>query len=293
MLLGSVEAGGTKFICAVGNEKYQIKEKVQILTTEPKETLKQCINFFKQYDDLQAIGVASFGPIETNLASEKYGFITTTPKKLWQNTNLVGMIQKSLSVPVSWTTDVNGSAYGEWLNLQEKSPRVSSLVYYTVGTGIGAGIVYDGNFVGSQGNPELGHIYVKKHPSDMNFTGVCPYHHDCLEGLASGPAIKARLGIAGENISKENKIWQIISYYLAQAAMVATLSFRPSKIIFGGGVSSQWLVDLISKEFSLLLNNYVEIGNLSDYIIVSHIPDNGSATLGNFALAKKKLIRII
>jgi fructokinase len=287
MLLGSIEAGGTKFVCAVGDENYQVKQVVKFPTTTPTETFRKCLEFFRQFVDLKAVGIASFGPIDTNPKSTEYGYITTTPKPGWKNIDFLGIINQGLQIPVSWTTDVNGSAYGEWLKYQQKGRNISALIYYTVGTGIGAGIVLDGHFVGTQGNPELGHIYVKRHPDDQQFAGVCPYHHDCLEGLAAGPSIEARLGIPGPKVAPDNHVWQLIAYYLAQAAITATLSFRPEKIVFGGGVASERLLKMVRQQFKQLLKGYVEVENLKDYIVVPQIKNNESATIGNFALAKR------
>lgn len=289
MLFGSIEAGGTKFVCAVGNENYQIKESTTFPTTQPQATLDQAINFFQQFPDLKAIGIASFGPIEIRKNSNNYGYVTNTPKPGWSNTDFVGYIKKSLNLPIYWTTDVNGSAYGEWFAYQQQQQPLNSLVYYTIGTGIGAGIVNDGKFIGSIGHPELGHVYLKRHPDDRYFSGICPFHGDCLEGLASGPTFKARLGIAGQDVPLSNHVWDIIAYYVAQAAIQTTLAFRPEKIVIGGGVASETFLEKVRLQFKQLLNDYVSVGDLKQYIVMPIVANNGSATIGDFALAQKAL----
>ncbi|KRL97171.1 ROK family protein [Liquorilactobacillus satsumensis] len=285
MLLGSVEAGGTKFVCAVGNEDFKVQESVTFPTTTPEETLRKTLAFFKKFADLKAIGVSSFGPIEIRKSSPKYGYITNTPKPGWKDTDFVNKLQASFPVPIAWTTDVNGSAYGEYIAYKKAGLQLSSLAYYTVGTGIGAGIVTDGKLVGSEGHPELGHVYLKRHSADLNFKGICPYHGDCLEGLASGPTFKARLGIAGQDVPLTDPTWNIIAYYVAQGVMQATLALRPSKIVIGGGVSSEAFLKKVRLHFKKLLNDYVAVGDLEQYIVTPKVPHNGSAIMGSLALA--------
>ena len=288
MLFGSIEAGGTKFVCAVGNEDYQVKDQVTIPTTSPAETLKKVIAYFKHFE-LAAISIASFGPIEIRKTAPNYGYITTTPKKGWADTDLVGRLQKELAVPMFFTTDVNGSAYGEYLMALLANEDIDSLVYYTLGTGVGGGAIIDGKLVGSLGHTEMGHVLVKRHPDDLDFAGICPFHQDCLEGLVSGPTFEARLGLTGSEVPLTNHVWEIMSYYVAQAALQATLLFRPAKIVFGGGVSSEAFLTKVRKDFQALLNSYVQVPELKQYITMPAMINNGSATLGNFALAKKML----
>ncbi|MBB1070397.1 ROK family protein [Limosilactobacillus sp. RRLNB_1_1] len=287
MLLGSIEAGGTKFVCAVGNINYQIKDSIHIPTTTPEETLQNCIDFFKKFDDLSAIGIASFGPIEIRRSSPKYGYITNTPKKGWQDVDFVGTLKKVFDIPIAWTTDVNGSAYGEYVLSTLFNRQIHSLVYYTIGTGVGAGCVIDGKFVGELGHPEMGHIRLKRHPDDLNFKGICPYHGDCLEGLVSGPTFDARLDKKGKDVPLTDHVWDIMAYYVAQAALNSTLMFRPGQIVFGGGVVSEEFLKKVRKEFKKLLNDYVAVGDVEEYITMPLAQNNGSATIGNFALALK------
>ena len=289
-LYGSLEAGGTKFICAVGNEAFEIIEKFQIPTTTPLETLNACIQFFSRFSELVSISVGSFGPIDIDKNSKTYGFITNTPKPNWSNVDVVGAFKKALNAPVYFTTDVNSSAFGEMYAYKQAGKKAETLVYYTIGTGIGAGVVQNGEIIGGIGHPEMGHFYVSKHPLDLehHFKGICPYHDGCLEGMAAGPSLEARTGVRGENISKDSPVWDVQAYYIAQAAMQATVTFRPDVIVFGGGVMGQeHMLERVRNQFLKLLNGYLPIPEIENYIVKSAVKDNGSATLGNFVLAKK------
>lgn len=288
MLLGSIEAGGTKFVCAVGNEDYQIKDQVQFPTTTPAETLQKTVDYFQKFE-IDAIGIASFGPIEIRQNSPKYGYITKTPKPGWQDTDFVGYLKKQLQVPMFFTTDVNGSAYGEYQMSLLSNEKINSLVYYTIGTGVGGGAIINGQLLGSAGHPEMGHVLLKRHPADENFPGVCPFHQDCLEGLVAGPTFDARLNTPGKDVPLTDPVWDILSYYVAQAALQSTLILRPDKIVFGGGVTSEEFLVKVRRDFAQLLNDYVEVPALDHYIVMPAIQNNGSATIGDFALADQLL----
>ncbi|MDN6085242.1 MAG: ROK family protein [Lactococcus plantarum] len=287
MLLGSIEAGGTKFVCSVGTEQFEVKHSSTFPTTTPQKTLKQAIDFFKSFD-VVAIGIGSFGPIDIIRESKTYGYVMSTPKPYWSDVDMIGLLKKELNVPMYFTTDVNASAYGELIANENQGSQ--SLVYFTIGTGIGAGAIQKGQFIGGISHAEMGHQFVKRHPKDLEFKGICPFHGDCLEGVASGPSLKARTGISGENISLDSEVWDIQAYYIAQAAISATLTLAPSKIIFGGGVMAQeHMIARVRTHFKALLNDYVMTPPLEDYLQLTSIADNGSATLGNFALALKEL----
>lgn len=285
-LYGSIEAGGTKFVCAVGDEEYTVVDKTQFPTTTPEETIAQTIAYFKAFEaDLAGIAIGSFGPIDIDPSSETYGYITTTPKPCWANVDLLGQLSTAFEIPFDVTTDVNSSAYGEAL----ARPGVESLVYYTIGTGIGAGAIQKGEFVGGLGHTEAGHTYVMAHPEDVEhgFLGVCPFHKGCLEGMASGPSLEARTGTRGELIEQDASVWDVQAFYIAQAALQATMLYRPQVIVFGGGVMAQdHMVMRVHEKFKTLLNDYLPVPDLPDYIVTPAVADNGSATLGNFALAK-------
>ncbi|WP_242236867.1 fructokinase ScrK [Streptococcus acidominimus] len=286
-LYGSLEAGGTKFVCAVGDEQFQVVEKTQFPTTTPYETIERTVAFFKRYEDrLAGIAIGSFGPIDIDQNSATYGYITTTPKPHWANVDLLGLIAKEFKIPFYFTTDVNSSAFGEALVRK----GVKNLVYYTIGTGIGAGAIQNGNFIGGVGHTEAGHTYVALHPQDQakEFTGVCPFHKGCLEGLAAGPSLEARTGTRGELIEQHADAWDVQAYYIAQAAVQATLMYRPQVIVFGGGVMGQeHMLKRVRDKFTALMNGYVPTPDVTDYIVTPAVAENGSATLGNFALAKQ------
>lgn len=281
-LYGSIEGGDTKFVCAIGNEQLEIVEKAVFKTTTPEETLKKVVQFFEE-KPVSAIGMGMFGPLEQRVNHEKYGYITSTPKQGWANVDVVSQLKEVLNVPIYFTTDVNSSAYGEFIS----RGAVPGLVYYTIGTGIGAGIVLNGEIIGVTGHPEMGHVSVKRRLDDADFEGVCPYHKDCLEGLASGPTLQARLGILGERVALDHPVFELIGYYIAQACVQATLTLRPNVIVLGGGVMSSNLLEIVKKEFKKTLNNYIEIENIDTYLSLPTVEENGSATIGNFALAKK------
>lgn len=258
MLIGSVEAGGTKFVCAVGDENYRVQERIVFATTTPAATLAKTIAFFKPFK-LAALGIASFGPLEIRKNAVNYGFITNTPKPGWQDTDFVGPLKAALKVPITWTTDVNGSAYGEYVMANLSNAHLKSLVYYTIGTGVGAGTVIDGQLLGSLGHPEMGHVFVKRHPDDLKFAGICPFHGDCLEGLVAGPTFEARTGHPGKDVPLSALVWDIMADYVAQAAMQTTLTIRPDKIVFGGGVVSEPFLVKVRAAFNRLLNHYIEL----------------------------------
>jgi fructokinase len=270
MYYGGIEAGGTKFICAISNEQFEIIEKVSIPTTTPAETLNQVFAFFDHYS-LKSIGIGTFGPIDVNKDSETYGFITTTPKLGWSQFNFLGEVKKRYNIPVAWTTDVNAAAYGEYK--KGSAMEKNSCLYLTVGTGIGGGAIVNGHILDGFGHTEMGHILIRQHPED-HYKGKCPYHHNCLEGLAAGPSIEERYGKKGFELESEEKVWEIESYYLAQALVDFTLILRPEKIILGGGVMKQkQLFPLIRKAFDKLINNYVTTPDLDEYIVSPGLGD--------------------
>lgn len=285
-MLGAIEAGGTKFICAVSDRTLNIKERISIPTTTPEETLKAVFEFFDPFN-LDAIGIGSFGPIDVNHASDTYGYITTTPKTAWQHVDFVGQMNERYHVPIGWTTDVNAAALGE---LEEGAAKgMSSCLYLTVGTGIGGGAVVDGKPLEGFGHPEMGHLLVRVHEDDT-YEGHCPYHKNCLEGLASGPAIEERYGKKGHELADDKKVWEIEAYYLAQALVNYTLILSPERIILGGGVMKQkQLFPLIRKKFAELMNGYVATPDLEKYIISPGLVDDAGIT-GSLILARNELV---
>lgn len=283
MKYGAIEAGGTKFVCAVSNEELDILERISIPTTTPDETMSNVFEFFDKYD-LEAIGVGSFGPIDVNKKSKTYGYITTTPKLAWANYNFVGALKERYNIPIGWTTDVNAAALGELK--KGAADGLQSCIYLTVGTGIGGGAVINGQLLEGYGHPEMGHILVRMHTDDK-YEGTCPYHKNCLEGIAAGPAIEARWGKKAYELKDNEEVWKIEAFYLAQALMTYTLILSPERIVLGGGVMKQLqLFPLIRKELEQLMKNYVSMPNLDDYIVSPGLEDN-SGIIGCLLLAQK------
>jgi fructokinase len=282
-MLGAIEAGGTKFVCAVGDEKGAIVERIQIPTTVPEETMPQVIAFFKKYV-VEAIGIGSFGPIDVNVESPTYGYITSTPKPGWKDYPFVQTMKEAFGVPIGFNTDVNAAALGEASFGAAKG--LDSCLYITVGTGIGAGAIVQGQLLQGWSHPEMGHILLRRHPND-GFEGKCPYHGDCLEGLAAGPAIEARWGEKGVNLVDRPEVWDLEGYYLAQALMQYILILSPKKIILGGGVSHQEAVfAAIYKYLPEMLNDYVSLPELSNYIVRPGLSDDAGIT-GALMLAER------
>ncbi|CAM3081486.1 ROK family protein [Lactococcus hircilactis] len=279
---GSIEAGGTKFVLAIADQHYNLIHQIKIPTTSPKETLAATIDYFTAHP-VSAIGIGSFGPLDLNIEHETYGFITSTPKKGWAQIDLLGQLKSALHIPISLTTDVNASAYGEMMDT-----GIQNLVYFTIGTGIGGGAIQDGHFIGGISHAEMGHQLVKRHPDDLDFAGTCPFHGDCLEGVAAGPSLMARTGVRGETLPIDHPIWEIQAYYIAQAALNATLTLAPECIVLGGGVmDAPQMIPLVREDFKKLLHDYIELPcPLEDYLRLPSVPENGSATLGNFAQAQ-------
>ena len=213
MRLGALEAGGTKMVCAIGNENGEIFERISIPTETPEITLPKLIEYFKD-KEIEALGIGCFGPIDVNRNSETYGYITTTPKLAWANCDIVGAFKKALNIPVGFDTDVNGSALGEatW----GITKGLENSVYITIGTGVGMGIMSNGKLLHGMLHPEAGHILMRKHPED-HYEGKCPYHKTCLEGLAAGPAIEARWGKKGIELADKKEVWELEAYYIGQA----------------------------------------------------------------------------
>lgn len=288
-VLGAIEAGGTKFVCGIGNEQGEIFERVSFPTTNPEETMAQVIAFFegKKFD---ALGVGSFGPIDPIKNSPTYGYITTTPKPYWGGYDMIGKLKEHFDVPMNFDTDVNGAALGEYTWGAAKG--LDSCIYITVGTGIGAGAVVGGQLVHGLSHPEMGHISVRRHPNDT-FEGFCPFHGDCLEGIAAGPAILKRWGKPGVELPVDHPAWEMEAYYLAQALVNYVLILSPQKIIMGGGVMKQeQLFPEIRRQLKALLGGYVQhssiIDHIDQYVVYPELGDN-AGICGSLALAKLAL----
>jgi len=231
---GAVEAGGTKFMLAAGGDPLRLEQVTRVPTSEdPEETLESVIGYFRRAGPLDAIGVATFGPVDFAT-----GRITTTPKLAWRNYPLREKLASALGVPVGFDTDVNGAALAEARCGAGRG--VEDLVYFTVGTGIGGGAITGGRLVHGLMHSEMGHLLVRRAPGERpDFAGVCPYHGDCLEGMASGPAIEARWGRKPESLAEDHPAWGLEADYLAQACIAAACVLSPRVIVLGGGVMEQ------------------------------------------------------
>ncbi|WP_273718112.1 ROK family protein [Leuconostoc mesenteroides] len=286
-LLGAIEAGGTKFVVAVAEHDYNIVERTSFPTLDGQKTVEQVIAFFDKFDDIDAIGIAAFGPIDIVEESTTYGHVLDTPKRGWSGYDFLGAMKDWRDIPYYWTTDVNGAGWAEFETGAAKD--VNNMVYLTVGTGVGAGIVSGGKLVAGYGHPEAGHIFLQKHPLDK-YEGHCPFHGDnCLEGLAAGPAIEERWGRSAKEIPDDDVAWKIEAFYLAQAALDYTMILRPEKIVFGGGVPHrEILFPLIRESFAEQMSDYLAVPDLDEYIVPVANGDN-AGILGCFYLAKTLL----
>ena len=235
MMLGGIEAGGTKFVLAVGPSPDAINARHTIPTCDPATTLAEAAAWFKTQGAITALGIGSFGPVELDRASPRWGFITNTPKPGWADCDIAGFFAGRLGVPVGFDTDVNAAALAEYA---AAGGQGGSLAYLTIGTGIGGGLVLDGQPVHGIAHPEMGHIYPRRHADDRDFAGICPHHGDCLEGLASGPAIAARWGKSLSQLPVDHPGHAIIADYIAQACHTLFASVAVGEVVIGGGVAN-------------------------------------------------------
>jgi fructokinase len=290
-VFGAIEAGGTKFICAVGRGLDDVPACQRIPTTTPAETLARVVAFFRtasrEHGPLAALGVASFGPLDLDPASPTWGRITGTPKPGWSGADLVAPLRSAFAVPVAIDTDVNGAGLAEarW----GAGRGLGSLVYLTVGTGIGGGAIVGGAPLHGAAHPEMGHLRVPRHPDDAGFAGVCPFHGDCLEGLASGPALRARWGVPAETLPGDHPAWDAVGFYLGHACAAATVLLAPHLVIVGGGVSaSPPVLPAVRGWTRRLLAGYPAAprlaGDLGAYIVPPALGDR-AGVLGALALA--------
>lgn len=254
--IGGIEAGGTKFVCAVGSSPTDL-DTVEIPTATPQETIRRVIEFFGGHGGLEALGIGSFGPIDPGPQSPTFGFITTTPKLAWRNFNLAGALREALNVRVAFDTDVNAAALGEsrWGAAQ----GLHTFLYLTVGTGVGGGGMMNGRLLHGRTHPEMGHIRIPHDRERDPFSGNCPYHGDCLEGLAAGPAIRARWATPANELPAEHPAWELEADYLALGIGSLSLAFSPQRIVLGGGIMRRVeLYPLVRDKVSDLLNGYIE-----------------------------------
>lgn len=291
-LYGGIEAGGTKFVCCVASRPTHIVEEVRLATTTPEETLRKSVQFFERYvatGQIKTIGVGCFGPLDLNPHSPTYGFITATPKPNWSNTDVRGVLMRELGVNVAFDMDVNAAAVGEFIWGASRGQDPS--LYLTVGTGIGGGYLTDGKPLVGLVNLEMGHLRIPHDRERDPFPGSCPFHGDCFEGLASGPAIEKRLGVKGATVPESDAFWELEADYIALALVNYIVTLSPKKIIVGGGVMQrEFLFPQVRKRVSELLNGYVSskmiLEKIDQYIVPPGL-GNQAGSMGAIALAKQ------
>jgi fructokinase len=291
-LYGGIEAGGTKFVCVVAGGPGEIADEIRYQTSMPQETLGRAVQFFQPFvasGQIRAIGVGAFGPLDLNPESPTYGQITATPKPGWSHTDVLGTLESALEIRIALDTDVNAAALGEYQWGASKGCDPS--LYLTIGTGIGGGYIKDGRSLVGMLHPEMGHLRIPHNREADPFPGTCPFHEDCLEGLASGPAIEKRLGLSGARIPENDPFWNIEADYIASALMNYILTLSPKKIILGGGVMQrEFLFSRVRWRVRELLNGYVSsrslLENIDDYIVRPGL-GNQSGSLGAIALAMR------
>jgi len=292
-VFAGIEAGGTKWVCMIANHPEDIRATTRFPTRDPEGTIGTAIEFIRSHirnpEDLRGLGIGSFGPLDLKKDSPTYGFLTTTPKPGWANTDLISPFQKEFNLSIGFDTDVNAAALGEYR--WGAGRGLSDFIYLTVGTGIGGAAIVNHSLIHGMIHPEMGHILIPHDWEHDPFAGVCPYHGDCLEGLATGPAIKARWGQPAEDLPPDHPAWQLEAHYLGLgiANLIATLS--PQRVILGGGVMDQTqLFPMIREEVRELLGDYIsamDILEANEEYIVPPVLGTQAGVLGAVALAQQ------
>jgi fructokinase len=286
-----VEGGGTKCNCIVASQSLDILSSIQIPTTNPNDTLIRICEFLKSVEKkhkihLESIGLAFFGPINLNPTSSDFGSLNSTPKMAWRNFPLLQFFRNQFSIPIAIDTDVNGAALAE--HKWGIGIGYSNLIYITVGTGIGGGIIAQDSLLHGNNHPELGHIFIKHDLSEDPFTGCCHYHGDCLEGLASGTALRTRWGVQADNLPQDHTAWDLEAYYLGQAVCNLYLTTNTQMVILGGGVMNHpGLLEKVQSEFIRLMDDYLPLPNgslVTDFIVAPKL-QSMSGSFGAIALA--------
>jgi len=282
---GALEAGGTKMVCAIGSDQGEIIERAVIPTRSPEETVPELLSFLRGRP-IAAVGIGCFGPVELDRRSPRYGAILATPKTAWRNFPIVERFRAALGLPVGFDTDGNAAALGE--GAWGCARGLDTFLYLTVGTGVGLGVVVGGRPHHGMLHPEGGHIPVARRPDDPLEQGVCPFHPNCLEGLASGPAIERRWGRPARELAGRGEVWELEAFYLAQALCTYIMVLSPERIILGGGVMRQErLFPRIRSQVRRQLGGYISGGGLADleeYIVPASLGDN-QGVLGAVKLA--------
>jgi fructokinase len=290
-LFGGIEAGGTKFVCVVGTGPDDIRASDRFSTTTPEVTLGRVIEFFRGQEalhgSLAAIGIGAFGPLDPNPHSSTFGHITSTPKPGWANVDFVGRLRQVFDVPMGFDTDVNAAALaeGRW----GAARGLDTFVYLTIGTGIGGGAMVNGHLLHGMIHPEMGHMLLRRDPQVDTYGGFCPFHVDCFEGLAAGPAIEKRWGQRAETLAADHPAWALEAHYLALGVVNLVVALSPQRVVMGGGVMEQpQLFPLVRAKVQTLLNGYVRSPQITDQIdeyIVAPALGGRAGVLGAIALA--------
>jgi fructokinase len=286
--IGAIEAGGTKFVCAIASASSQgeILTETRFPTRAPFSTIKEAIEFFQQnlppVGSLSALGIGSFGPLGVNPALPNYGKILTTPKKGWQGTDLITPFTKAFpGLKIAIDTDVNTAALAEGIHGTGKD--LHSYVYITIGTGIGGGVVINNQIIKGHLHPEIGHLSIHQEKSD-SFLGACPFHQNCIEGLASGEAIRQRWGARAETLPPDHPAWGLQASYIASLCQTLTAVLSPQRIILGGGVMQQpHLLPMIRQKFLIKVGDYWQIP--IDYLVTPALGSQ-AGIIGALQLAK-------
>lgn len=283
-LVGGIEAGGTHYKCVLGTPDGEIVERLDFDTGMPNATIERAIRFFDAHRSrLQALCIAHFGPVDIDRGSASYGHVLATPKPGWAGFDVLGRYRAALDVPTVFQSDVNVAAIGEGALGAARGLR--NHIYVTIGTGIGGGVVTGGRLLGDGRHPEVGHMHVGRLPQD-GYAGCCPFHGDCLEGLASGPALRGRWNRAGEALPPDHQAWDLQAHYLARLCMNLSLCYAPQRIVLGGGVmQAPGLLPRIRARLAEYMNGYMaSAGPLDDFISASAMAGE-AATRGALILA--------
>lgn len=287
--LGAIETGGTKIVCAVGYEDGTVLDQISIKSEDPEVTMKNVIDYFKD-KNVEAIGVAAFGPVGIEKGLPTYGKILNTPKLRWKNFDVLGTLKKALDVPMEIETDVAGSCLGEVTFGDSKG--LKNVVYITIGTGIGAGVYSQGNMVHGMLHPEVGHMIIPKRVDDKG-ESACPFHDSCLEGLAAGPSIEKRWGTKGDELNDSNEeVWELEAHYLAVSIVNLIYTLCPERIILGGGVMHHnVLFPMIREKVLNMINGYLDIEglkNIDSYIVPASL-NGAQGIVGCLELARRAI----
>ena len=292
-IYGGVEGGGTKFACAIGSGPGDIRAETRFPTTSPEETIRRATEFFrhqqKEVGRIEGIGIGTFGPIDPRPTSPTFGHILLTPKPGWSNVDVLGPIRDELNVPVAFDSDVNAAVLAEWR--WGAAQACDPALYLTIGTGIGGGVILGGRVLHGLLHPEMGHLHMNRDPTRDPFTGSCPFHSDCFEGLAAGPAVEERWGQTAESLPPHHPAWELEAQYIARALTAFVYILSPQRIVVGGGIMEQLhLFPMVRDKVKALLNGYIQSEHILERIdqyIVPPALGNRAGVLGALAMAER------